>query len=156
MEASSSGEVHEIMCELIQFKKDYPKTRTPRPIREHFVYCQDKLNDFVTSKDISLVRLDFLAKQLKLIKTSSARTTTGDRIGYGLSKSVYKHLPSKPPRTLFNFRLNRVNGLYSGSKYIIIWRSWWNENHIMYDSQVQVTLGKWQCTTITQKYIWKK
>ena len=89
------GDVHDIVCELIQFNQyptnTHPKTRTPRPIGAQFAYTEDQLNEFVHAKDISLVRMDYLATELNLVKTSSARNYKGDRIGYGLSRSVTKH-----------------------------------------------------------------
>ena len=115
------GDVHDIVCELIQFNQyptnTHPKTRTPRPIGAQFAYTEDQLNEFVHAKDISLVRMDYLATELNLVKTSSARNYKGDRIGYGLSRSVTKHMTPPPPRHLFFFGLQKDTGLYRAREY---------------------------------------
>ena len=97
------GDVHDIVCELVQFKNEnptntHPKTRIPRPIRQQFVLSEDQLNDFVTAQDISLKRMNYLANEFHLVVTNTGRVKKGDRIGYGLSRTINKHISPTPSR----------------------------------------------------------
>ena len=116
------GDVHDIVCDLVQFKCEHPanthpKTRTPRPIREQFVLNEDQLIDFVTAQDISLQRMNCLANELHLTRTSGGRAKKGDRIGYGFSRTIVKHVSPEPKRHLFYFGRQKSTGLYRAREY---------------------------------------
>ena len=110
--------VHDVIKELIHFKtstKSETKNENSSP-SNYFEYCEDKLIAFVSAQGVSLQRLNHEAKQLKLVKTVNSRNKTGDRIGYGLSKTISKMLDPTPPRTFFIFGKSKKTGLYNASE----------------------------------------
>ena len=111
-------ELDEVVKELIQFKKDHPRKRKIKnpSTKDYFVFCKDLTEEFADAKDISLSRLHLMTTQLKLIKTRTGRNNKGDRIGFGLSTSVTKHLDPEPPRTLFTFGRSKSSGLFNAGE----------------------------------------
>ena len=112
--ATTTASVHDIVTELVKFKKDCVKKKKTE--NSFFVNDQVKLLHFVNAKDISRERLELMAHQLRLKTTCTSRNKSGDRLGFGLSRHVNKLLKScSPPKTLFYFHLNKLNGLYNAS-----------------------------------------
>ena len=112
--ATTTASVHDIVTELVKFKKDSVKKKNTENV--YFVYDQIKLLQFINAKDISRERLELMSQQLRLTKTCTSRNKSGDRLGYGLSRHANKLLKEhSPPKTLFYFHLNKLNGLYNAS-----------------------------------------
>ena len=116
--AASAASVGDIVNELFEFKKNQLKKKK-KLNKKYFVNDQTQLNDFVNAKDIGCSRLHFLAKQVRLIKSSCSRNQDNDRLGFGLSRSAISVVESdgetKVPKTLFYFKKDKLNGLYTAS-----------------------------------------
>ena len=108
--------VEDTLKELVQYKNKSRREETPLHESEYFTYSRDELEEFLTCKDVSITRLMHMADQVKLKKTSNGRHSSGDRVGFGLSRTVVKVLGDhKIRKTMFFFHRCNGNGLYSGS-----------------------------------------
>ena len=108
--------VEDTLKELVQYKNKSRREESPIHESEYFTYSRDELEEFLTCKDVSITRLMHMADQVKLKKTSTGRYCSGDRVGFGLSRTVTKVLNDhKVRKTMFFFNRCNANGLYSGS-----------------------------------------
>ena len=69
--ATTTASVHDIVTELVKFKKDCVKKKKTE--NSFFVNDQVKLLDFANAKDISRERLELMAHQLRLKTTCTSR-----------------------------------------------------------------------------------
>ena len=103
--------------DLISVRKPQPRPKVSGS--NQFFSDLDVIETFATSRNIMDVNLLISqARELKLIKTLSARSKLkSDRVGFGLSTKL-KSLVPNCPRTLFKFGVDKTGVFHASNQYI--------------------------------------